>query len=271
MNVNALIGKIANKQKVYHMLSKVFKSWVIKTSLLIGLLLLNTSYVHAADGSNNDPYKTYNHHAYAMNNTLDKVIFKPVSIAYKTILPTPVRTGVSNFFSNLGEIPTIINDLLQGKFEQATSDSWRFFFNSTIGIGGLIDVAEDIGLPHHTQDLGLTFAHWGYQSSSYIVLPILGPSTVRDALALPMSYSYLAVYPYIDDVSLRNSLSALHFINQRAQLLQFDETIQQASFDPYTFQRNAYLQRRNYLIKNGNTQRDVKLNKKDEDFYFGGN
>ena len=251
------------------MLSKLFNSWVLKVSLLTGLSLVAISYAYAADVPNYDPYETYNRHAYAMNETLDKAIFKPVAVAYKTVLPTPVRTGISNFFSNLGEIPTIINDLLQGKFEQASSDSWRFFFNSTIGIGGLIDVAEDIGLAHHSQDLGLTFAHWGYESSSYIVLPILGPSTVRDAFALPVTYSYLIVYPYIDDVRLRNSLLTLNFINQRAQLLQFDETIQQASFDPYTFQRNAYLQRRDYLIKNSKAPQNIKLDKKDEDFYFG--
>ena len=214
-----------------------------------------------------DPYQNYNRHAYKLNDTLDKVIFKPVASAYSTILPNPVRKSISNFFGNLATIPTIANDLLQAKFEQATSDSWRLFFNTTLGIGGLFDIATKMGLPEHYEDLGLTLAHWGYTSSAYLVLPILGPSTVRDAITLPIHYSYLTVYPYIQDKTVSYSLVGLNFVSKRADLLDFDGTIQQASIDPYRFQRNAYLQRREYLMEN-NGHKEDEPDTEDDDLYI---
>jgi phospholipid-binding lipoprotein MlaA len=167
---------------------------------------------------------------------------------YKTILPWPITKGISNFFSNLEQVPTIINDLLQGEFYDATSDTWRLLINTTVGIAGFVDVASRINLPAHHQDFGLTLAKWGYASSAYLVVPILGPRTV----SWPINYGVFSVYPYINDVAWRNGLTWGSFINARAQLLDFDQAIKQASFDPYIFQRNAYLQRRNYLIRENN-------------------
>jgi phospholipid-binding lipoprotein MlaA len=196
-----------------------------------------------------DPYENYNRHAFEMNQKLDKVIFKPVATAYNTVLPWPAKKGISNFFGNLNMIPTVINDILQGNIRNTASDSWRFVINSTVGIFGLVDVAASIDLPDHSEDLGLTLAKWGYKDSHYLVLPIFGPSTVRDALALPVDYEVTSVYPYINPISLRYSLISLNFTSKRAQLLDYEDVINQASFDPYVFQRNAYLQRRAYLIQ----------------------
>ncbi len=223
-------------------------SFMLNKMLGLCLLVIVASPTFAED-ANNDPYENYNRHAFKLNQTLDKVFFKPIATVYKTILPWPVTKGISNFFSNLEQVPTIINDLLQADFYDATADTWRLVINTTIGVGGFVDVASRINLPAHSQDFGLTLAKWGYRSSAYFIVPILGPRTVRDAISWPINYGVFSVYPYINDMSWRNGLTAGSFINARAQLLDFDQTIKQASFDPYIFQRNAYLQRRNYLIR----------------------
>jgi phospholipid-binding lipoprotein MlaA len=224
------------------------------TLLTISLLMQFTS-VLAFAADPNDPYESFNRHAFKLNQGLDNAIFKPVATVYQTVLPWPVTKGVSNFFSNLGEIPTVINDVLQAKFYQATSDSWRFAINSTAGLLGFIDVASKTGLEKHTQDFGLTLATWGYKKSSYLVLPLFGPSTVRDGIAFPINQGYFTVLPYIYPIATRNSLYALNFVNTRAQLLEVDKFINQAAFDRYSFERNAYLQRRQYQQRENATTR----------------
>ncbi len=201
-----------------------------------------------ADNINDDPYETYNRHAFAMNDTVDKVVYTPVASMYKAVMPDFAETGVTNFFSNLGDVTVVANDALQLKVYQGTEDIWRLFFNTTFGLLGLFDVASKIGLPRHHNDFGMTLANWGYRNSNYFVIPFLGPSTVRDTFGLAADYQVLSIYPYISNVRLRNSLLALNFVQTRAQLLQFEDVVQQAAVDPYTFQRNAYMQRRDYLI-----------------------
>jgi phospholipid-binding lipoprotein MlaA len=220
---------------------------------ILGLYLLLSVASPIFAENNDDPYENFNRHAFKLNQTLDKIFFRPIATVYKTVLPWPVTKGVSNFFSNLEQVPTVINNLLQGDFYDATGNTWRLLINTTVGIGGFVDVASKINLPLHPQDFGLTLAKWGYRSSAYLVMPILGPRTVRDAVSWGIDYGVFSVYPYISNVAWRNGLTAGSFVNSRAQLLDFDQTIKQAAFDPYVFQRNAYLQRRNYLIRqNGN-------------------
>ncbi len=194
-----------------------------------------------------DPYENYNRHAYKMNKKLDQLIFKPVATLYKNVTPSPLRKGVNNFFSNLSQIPTVINDILQANFPRAGRDLARFAINSTIGLGGFIDIATCAGIEKNPQDFGLTLGRWGYTSSNYFVLPILGPSTIRDTINWPIYYE-MTIYPFIPDDALRNALLGLNFIDARTQLLDLDPVIEQ-SFDPYVFERDAYLQRRNYLIR----------------------
>ena len=153
-----------------------------------------------------------------------------------------------NIYNNLSTLPTIGNDILQTNFHQAVMDTSRFLINSTLGIFGLFDIATMVGIPNNAEDMGLTFARWGWGSSTFVVLPFFGPSTIRDALGRPIDY-YMTVYPYMNNVRYRNSLYAMGVVNTRANLLELQGVISQAALDPYVFERNAYLQRRNYLIQ----------------------
>lgn len=191
----------------------------------------------------------YNRNVYGFNQGFDAMLFKPSAEVYDAILPAPIQKGISNAFSNLGEVPTVINDVLQGQFQQAMADTWRFVINTTVGIGGLIDVAEKTGLPPHHEDLGLTFAHWGWENSTYIVLPIIGPSTLRDAFGIPINYYFFTVYPHLNPQHLVWSLLVGQAISTRAGLLSLEDVREQAAFDPYVFEKNAYLQRRHFLIE----------------------
>ncbi len=227
--------------------------------------LFFTNIANAAATDPNDPYENYNRHAYQLNKTLDKIAFKPIAQLYQNILPPPVTKAIGNFFSNLNLVPTVANDILQGNAHETLSDTWRFFFNSTAGVGGLFDVASHMGLPPHSEDMGLTFAKWGYKESSYFVIPILGPSTVRDTIGIPIDYEVLSVYPYITNVALRNTLVGTNFVNRRAQLLKFDNVMAQAALDPYTFERNAYLQHRSYLINKNKSGEHVTADLANDD------
>lgn len=197
-----------------------------------------------------DPYQNFNRPVYKFNEHVDTYILKPVATVYDKIMPWPAKDGVTNFFSNLNEIPTVFNDLLQGNFYQATSDTWRLLINTTLGIGGLFDVASHMDLPKNNEDFGLTLAKWGYTNSNYLVLPFLGPSTVRDTLGLPVNY-VTSIYPYID-TNTSTALYATDVVNRRSNLLPYDRVWKQA-FDPYVFVRDAYLQHRNKQIRQNNT------------------
>ncbi len=195
-----------------------------------------------------DPLQTYNRSMYKVNTSLDRYALKPAAKVYNKVLPHPIKQGIANFFNNLNMVPTIVNDVLQGHIYQASSDGWRFLVNSTIGLGGFIDVAKQIGLKPNHEDFGLTLASWGYTKSAYLVLPFLGPSTVRDALALPVNFFMFSAWSFISPFAVKAGMIGMDVVNQRAELLQYDNVFTQAAFDPYAFERNAYLQRRNFLI-----------------------
>lgn len=196
-----------------------------------------------------DPLEGYNRGMYAFNQKIDNYLFKPIAQGYRFILPAPVRKGVTNAFINLNEIPTFINSVLQANLYNSFNAAWRFAINSTMGIGGLFDVAGSyMDIPHKTTDLGVTFGIWGYKNSSYFVLPILGPSTIRDAIGLAVNYQFFTVYPWIDPAYARYAVLSVNFVNERAQLLDLDEARKAASLDPYSFDRSAYMQYRQSLI-----------------------
>lgn len=197
-----------------------------------------------------DPYEKFNRAMFRFNEVLDDNFLKPIAKGYNAIMPTPLNNGIDNFFENLTGIPTVINDLLQFEFYQATSDSWRFAVNSTIGLLGFLDVATRIDLLKHNEDVGLTFAKWGWKKSNYLVLPFFGSHTVRDALGLPIYY-FMTIYPYIDEPEAELGLLALRVVDIRAQLLRFGKVYEEVAVDKYVFMRSAYLQRRAYLINNG--------------------
>lgn len=195
-----------------------------------------------------DRFECINRAIYGFNKTADRLVIKPTARAYDALIPSPIRTLIGNFFQNLSEIPNIGNDILQGNFSLARKDTARLILNSTWGIGGLLDVAQSGGLARNHQDFGLTLARWGYKDSSYLVLPFLGPSTVRDAIGRAGTY-YMGVPAYLKSVAWRNRILLANFIDTRASLLKA-ESVMSGAVDEYIFVRDAYLQHRQYALNN---------------------
>lgn len=197
-----------------------------------------------------DPLEPVNRAIYQFNEQFDRYLLKPVAQGYQDYVPTPARKSVSNFYSNLGEPLTATNAVLQGKFEQGAGDSTRFIFNTTFGILGFFDVATPMGLPRHDEDFGQTFATWGIGEGWYLVLPFLGPSTVRDTAGM-IPDGYLNPLYYVDDESWRYSLIALRVVDSRARLLGASRVRDTAALDGYMFTREAYRQHRWNRIHDG--------------------
>lgn len=200
-----------------------------------------------------DPYQGFNRAMFTFNDKLDIYFLKPIATFYNKVMPKPLNKGVHNVFENINTVPTIANDVLQANFYQASSDFWRLAINTTIGIGGLFDMAERMKLEPYQNDFGLTLARWGYTDSNYLVLPFFGPNTLRDGLiGLPVDYFAFSLYPYLEPPSFRYQVYVLGVIDRRAQLLKFQDVVDEASYDKYVFVRNAYLQRRAYQIEQNN-------------------
>ncbi len=197
-----------------------------------------------------DPLEGLNRATFKVNETVDDYVLKPVAKGYQAVTPGFVRSGVSNAFSNIGDVGTSVNNLLQGKPSNAISDVGRFLVNSTLGVLGLFDVATPMGLEKHDEDFGQTLGLWGLDSGPYLVLPLLGPSTVRDAVS-KVADSYTGYARYIQNVPARNSTQALGIVNLRADLLNTTSTLDEASLDKYQFIRDAYLQRRLSQVYDG--------------------
>lgn len=197
-----------------------------------------------------DPWERYNRGMYNFNDKVDRAIFKPVAKGYRAITPAPVEKGVSNFFFNIREIRVIVNDILQFKLLQALSDTGRFVTNSTIGIGGLFDVAKHMGMDRHDEDFGQTFGLWGINNGPYLILPFFGPSSVRDGIGLVADYQINPI-DEIDDRDTRTALYTIGIISTRADLLEAGEILDEVAFDPYIFLREAYFQRRRNQVYDG--------------------
>jgi len=202
----------------------------------------------------NDPFEPFNRGMYKFNDTVDKAVVKPVAKGYNKAMPTVGKVMVSNFFSNLDDVVVTANDLLQFKFKQAFSDGMRFVVNTTIGVLGLIDVASKGGLKKHHEDFGQTLGKWGVGNGPYLVLPILGPSTVRDGIGL-YADGYASPTYQLDHMRTRNQVYLVEGINIRAGLLDKEEVIDEAVIDRYEFLRDAYLQHRRNLVYDGNPPR----------------
>ncbi len=220
-------------------------------SLFLAILFALTLSACASTG-NNDPLEGMNRGIYKFNDVTDKAVIKPIAGAYKAVLPSPVRSGVNNFFGNLGTFVSVINDLLQFKFDKALTGAGRFVINSTFGIAGLVDVASMDGIEKRNEDFGQTLGHWGVGSGPYIVLPFLGPSSVRDTTGLVVDTIAFDPLAYVDDPATRNSARALKILDKRAQLLPGSDLLDEAALDPYAFMRDAYFQRRQNQIYDGN-------------------
>lgn len=198
-----------------------------------------------------DPLEPYNRAMFKFNDSVDRAVLKPVATVYKDNLPYLVRKGVSNFFDNLQDGWSFVNSALQLKGEAAADNFFRFGVNTLIGLGGVLDVASEMGIARHTEDFGQTLGYWGVGSGPYIVLPLLGPSSLRDTAALPVD-AYGNMVADLQDVPTRNSLTALKVVDQRAGLLQATNIMDQVALDPYLFARDAYLQHRRNAVFDGN-------------------
>ena len=203
-------------------------------------------------GENEDPWESFNRSVFRFNDALDRWALKPVAQGYRNITPDIVEDGVHNVFRNLGEARNLANNLLQLKMHDAGVDTARFFFNTTFGVLGVFDVATKMGLQRNDEDFGQTLGAWGVKSGPYVVLPLLGPSTLRDTASLYPD-SFTSQYRYINDVPVRNSMFALNLVDTRASLLTAERLI---AGDKYRFIRNAYLQNREFKVQDGNVVDD---------------
>jgi phospholipid-binding lipoprotein MlaA len=197
-----------------------------------------------------DPFEPLNRGIYQFNEGVDKAILKPVAQAYRAVLPQFLRASVSNFFSNINDVVVMLNNLLQGKFTAAYSDFGRIAINTTLGLGGLFDVASEAGVEKHEEDFGQTLGYWGIGDGPFIMLPLFGPSNVRDSVGRFVDYK-TDLITYVDPNHTRNILWGTRLVNRRAELLDASTVLQTAALDPYEFIRDAYLQRRRNLIYDG--------------------
>jgi phospholipid-binding lipoprotein MlaA len=210
-----------------------------------------------------DPWESWNRGVYKFNDVFDRAIAKPVARTYVRVIPQPIRTGVSNFFANLTTTTVMINDALQGKFLAAGNDLGRFLLNSTFGVGGILDPASSAGLARNNEDFGQTLGHWGVHPGPFVELPVLGASDLRDAPSRVVD-TYTSPWAYIHNDWWRYGLYLPYFIDERAALLPLDETLKNV-YDPYAFIRDAYLQRRAYLISDGKISNQEPLEDPGED------
>ena len=207
------------------------------------------------NGDPRDPWEPTNRVIYRFNEGFDDVLARPLSTSYRDLLPEEVRDRVRNFFGNIADLFIGVNNVLQGKLQDGVEDWARFVFNSTLGLLGIHDVATDMGLEKHNEDFGQTFGRWGVGDGPYVVLPILGSSTLRDTVGTGVD---LYVDPVGDfrPIRVRNSTVVLRATNTRADLLEASRILEEAALDKYVFQRDAYLQRRRSLIYDGHPPRD---------------
>jgi len=219
--------------------------------LVFALLQACATTVPVVASDPRDPYENINRKVTGFNDAVDGAVLKPVALAYAQVVPGFMRTGVRNFFGNLGDVWSLANNAAQLKFKATGETAMRVGINTFVGFGGLLDIASDLGIERHRADFGLTLGHWGMPSGPYIVLPLLGPSTVRDAVALTVDRQ--------GDLSRQSASSkkrdlalGLKLVDTRESLLKIVDAVKEASLDPYTFTRDAYLQKRFYDQNDGN-------------------
>lgn len=213
--------------------------WIIGSIALTSIAL--TGCVRKPDTTANDPLEGYNRAMFAFNQDVDHLAIRPVAFIYSKITPPVLQSGVTNVFNNVDEISTFPNDFLQGNFRYMVLDFWRFAINTTLGVGGLFDVATRMGIKPHVESFSLTLAKWrGGKSSPYFVIPVLGPSSIQGAIGMVGDY-YMTPFPYLNN-TINYSVTGVRLIHTRAQFLPADKLVETA-FDPYVFVRDAYTQK----------------------------
>lgn len=230
--------------------------------LIVSLVVLSLSACASSSYVKNerDPWQGFNRSMYAFNDTLDSAIVKPAAKGYRAITPDFVETGVRNVFGNLDDVSIGVNNVLQGKLTNAGSDVGRILVNTTIGIGGLFDIASKMGLRKHEEDFGQTLGVWGVPSGPYLVLPFFGPSTLRDSPSIPVDRILLDPLTYVElKTGERVAINALDLVSLRAELLSLEDAVEGISQDQYSLIREAYLDRREFLLNDGQTVVDDGL------------
>ena len=228
------------------------RAQIVTIAVLIGLLAGCTTIRDARGGPGQrlDPWEKWNRKVFNFNEDIDKAVLIPVATAYTNVVPQTLRRGVGNFFGNFADAWSAINNLLQGKFEAGLEDATRVGANTLFGLLGFLDVASEMGLEHHYEDFGQTLGHYGVGAGAYLVLPVLGPSSLRDTAAIPVNR--VASPPgFFNGTGTQVGLTLLQIVNTRAGLLGATRVIDDISLDKYTFVRDAYLQRRRSLVFDG--------------------
>ena len=225
---------------------------VLIMSFMMMFLVSCASIPEGQPRSKKDPWELVNRNVFSFNESLDKYLVKLITHVYEFILPEVIRDRLSNVFSNVGDVYTAINQLLQGKPKEAFDDLTRVLVNTTIGLGGLFDVASDAGLEKHNEDFGQTFGVWGIGDGPYMMLPLLGPSNVRDTVGWAFDLNTDILINYIDNIPVRNTITGVRIVDQRSKYLNSTNLLGEAAFDKYTFIRDAYIQRRRNRIYDGN-------------------
>ena len=223
---------------------------------IIGLVAILASGCASVSGTSymsdpNDPWQSVNRPVFAINDAFDQGLFRPLAEGYDAITPEPIKDGITNFFSNLNEIDNAINNFFQGKITESATSLSRLAINSTIGIGGLLDVASNMGIERQKEDLGQTFGVLGAGSGPYVVLPLLGSSSVRDIPGRVLSM-YLNPLAWLDDISFRNIMVGVNAVDARANLLAKEDIAKEISSDKYTLYKDAYLEERQFEVLDGN-------------------
>lgn len=224
-------------------------------ALAAGFLVLATGCATGPGANPADPLEPLNRQVHRFNSAVDDAVLKPVATVYQAVLPSPVRTGVSNFFGNLSDVWSFANSVAQLKLQDSAQTFMRVNVNSVFGLGGILDVATELGIDRRSEDFGQTLGRWGVPAGPYLVLPLLGPSTLRDTVALPVDIQGDLVN-HVADIPVRNSLYALRYTDIRASLLRVGQLLDDAALDKYTFTRDAFLQRRHNEVHDGNLPDD---------------
>jgi phospholipid-binding lipoprotein MlaA len=230
-------------------LARVGAAWLLALlALLSGCATLETA--RGGPGQRLDPWENWNRKVFSFNESLDANLLKPVATVYSNVVPSLVREGVKNFFNNFADAWSAVNNILQGKFALGLQDVIRVGANTVFGLGGVFDVASEMGIEHSFEDFGQTLGHWGFGAGAYIVWPLLGPSTVRETIALPLDRSVSPAL-VINGGATQVGLTGLQLVNVRAGLLGAGKMLDDIALDKYSFVRDAYLQRRRSLVFDG--------------------
>jgi phospholipid-binding lipoprotein MlaA len=220
------------------------------------LLVTLTGCTTLPDAHPRDPLEPFNRGVYGFNDAVDRALFKPVATLYRDVTPVVIRNGVSNFFGNLEDAWSSINSLLQAKPQAAGSNFMRFSVNTLMGLGGVLDVAGSMRIERQREDFGQTLGWWGVPSGPYLVLPFLGPSTLRDTAAMPVD-SRGDYFTYMNHIPTRNQVKVLDFVDTRTGLLSVSSALDEVALDRYSFTRDAFLQRRANAVFDGNPPEEL--------------